>query len=238
MPQETNSDLLKKIEALMGTQTAQINANVDARIEGLRQTVELRLSQIEEKLERVEQENLELKKINSALEERVKGLEEETGGKHNSVRLLQVERFIRQRNIVATGIDFDTPQQGFQKLNNLIGAATDTKIQVTGVRAFKPKNGKGMIVAECKSNEDKQCILRSKKQFVTTDGGEERPVYIDSDLTREDREMQNKLRWKAKEMRQQGKDVRIAMGKLKVDGEWLHLDAQGNLTGINSFRKD
>ena len=102
---------------------------------------------------------------------------------------------------------------------------------MTGVRAFKPKNDKGMIVAECKSNEDKQCILRSKKQFVTTDGGEERHVYIDSDLTREDREMQNKLRWKAIEMRQQGKDVRIAMGKLKVDGDIDCDNFKGNCAG-------
>lgn len=88
---------------------------------------------------------------------------EKGSGTLNSDRLLYLERSVRQRNIVATGIDFDNPQQGVEKLNQMIGAVTKGEIKVSGVRAFKPKNGKGLIVAECCSlgANSASCELRN-----------------------------------------------------------------------------
>lgn len=48
---------------------------------------------------------------------------------------------------MATCIEFDTPQPGFDKLNLMIGAVTEGA-RVSGLGAFKPKTGKGIVVAE------------------------------------------------------------------------------------------
>lgn len=234
-----NDDLLQSIGTMMANQTLTINSNVDDKIEGLKKAMEIRFSEIENNMKMVQKENQDLKDRNAALEKRMSDLENGTGtGSLNSDRLLYLERSVRQRNIVASGIEFDTPQQGFEKLNQMIGAVTKGKIRVSGIRAFKPKDGKGIVVAECGSLEDKQCIMRAKKQFVVTAGEETHPVFIDSDLPHQDRVMQSKLRAIAKEMRTQGKDVRVAMGRLKVDGEWCHYNQTTNAVEARTFRKE
>lgn len=94
-----------------------------------------------------------------------------------------------------------------------------------------------MIVAECKSIENKLLILRSKKQFVRTVGNETHPVYIDSDLPQQDRMAQGRLRAIAKEMLEKGKDVRMGFGSLKVDGEWYQFDQEADGVVKKMFRK-
>lgn len=233
-----NADLLKAIDEVMGTHADKINKNVDEKIDGLRKTVELRFGVIEDKLMKVEKENQDLRKKNAELEDRVTSLEKGPVGVDNSERIRHLERSVRQKNIVATGIDFETPQQGFDKLNQMIGAVTEGGIKVSGLRAFKQKSGRGMIVAECGSMQDKQCIMRAKKQFVMTVGEETHPVYVDSDLPPEDRVMQSRMRAKARELRAQGKDVRFSQGRLKVDGEWLNYNADKNELECRTFRKE
>lgn len=63
-------------------------------------------------------------------------------------------------------------------------------------------------------------------------------MYVDSDLPHQDRVVQSKLRAIAKEMRAQGKDVRLALGRLKVDGEWRHYNLATNEVEAGSFRKE
>lgn len=229
---------LKAIEALLSAQTRNINANMEDKIEGLKKTMEARFSELEKKIGNVERDNLELKKRNAELENRMSDLEKGKGEEANSGRLLQLERLVRQKNIVATGIDFESPQQGYDKLNKLIGAATKEEIKVAGLRAFKSKSGQGMIVAECGSIEEKLCIMRAKKLFVATEGDTSRPVYVDNDLALEDRITQSKLRGIAKELRAQGKEVRLSMGKLKVDGEWRSLNSLNSDSKAPTFRKE
>lgn len=79
---------------------------------------------------------------NTELEDRLSRLEKGAGGGANSERLLHLECAVRQKNIVVTGIKFDTPQQGYDKLNQMIGAVTQGGVSVTGMRAFKQKSGK------------------------------------------------------------------------------------------------
>lgn len=232
-----NEDLLASIKSMISSQRAAINANVDSKIVDLKTTVELRFNELERKLQKVEEENLNLKERNTDLEKRMSELERGASSS-NPDRLLHLERAVRQRNIVATGIEFDTPQQGFDKLNLMIGAVTKGAIRVSGLRAFKPNTGKGIVVAECRSLEDKQCIMRAKKQFFMTVGEETHPVYVDSDLPHQDRVMQAKLRVQAKEMRAQGKDVRLALGRMKVDGEWCRFNQSTNEVEKCSFRKE
>lgn len=233
--EEKDQEMLSCIRVMIGEQTATLNAS----IESLKESVEDRFRELEGKIVSVEMENAELKSRNAELIGRVSSLEDEQRNDKTTLskRLLQVERDARQLNIVASGIDFVTPQQGFEKLNQMIGTVTNDKIRVTGQRAFKSINGRGMVVATCRSMEEKLCILRAKKQFVATVGEETQPVYIDNDMPEQDRLMQGRLREIAREKREQGKDVRVAIGKLKVDGEWLFYNPNKNDVEPHTFRK-
>jgi hypothetical protein len=49
-------------------------------------------------------------------------------------------------------------------------------------------------------------------------------VYIDDDLTKEERETQKKLRELAREERDRGKRVKIGYRKIQINGDWFRWD--------------
>jgi len=64
-----------------------------------------------------------------------------------------------------------------------------------------------------------------------------RGIYIDNDLTRAEREMQEKLKEKAKEEKEKGKKVRISYGKIAVNGVWLRWNEKENRLKKEEGRK-
>lgn len=230
MPKDENDNLLDAIQTMFGKHAIAINDGIDKSIEKLRLYMEEKLGFLEDKLKALSEENDKLQIRNTALEDRVTTLEREGQGQTSllSGRIVQLERDARQLNIVVSGIEFETPKQGYVKLNKMINTVTEEKINVVGLRAFKTQSGRGMIVAACRNMEEKLCILRAKKKFVSTEGDEIKPVYIDNDLHQQDRVVQGRLRSIAKEEREKGKDVKVALGKIKIDGEWLHFNIDTN----------
>jgi len=65
------------------------------------------------------------------------------------------------------------------------------------------------VVAELESWEQKKEIMIKKKNLM-------RGIYTDNDLTRTEREMQEKLKEKAKEEKEKGNKMRISYGKIMV----------------------
>jgi hypothetical protein len=49
-------------------------------------------------------------------------------------------------------------------------------------------------------------------------------MYIDNDLTKEERETQKKLRELAREERNRGKRIKIGYRKIQINGEWFRWD--------------
>lgn len=87
-------------------------------------------------------------------------------------------------------------------------------------RGFIFKKGEQGVVAELKSWEEKQEIMRRKK-------GLEEGIYIDNDLTREERERQQKLRkitWGERERK--GKFVKVGYGKIFLEGRWRNWEEE------------
>jgi hypothetical protein len=81
--------------------------------------------------------------------------------------------------------------------------------------AFKINKDK-MMLAKIESWEQKKNISKSK--FKEKKG--ER-MYIDDDLTKEERETQKKLRELAREERDSGKRVKIGYRKIQINGDWF-----------------
>lgn len=94
---------------------------------------------------------------------------------------------------------------------------------------FTSKKGATKIIAKLNSQEDKQLVMRNKQQLSTITG---KPIYISSDLIKKDEYAQFKGREFAKQMKENGKLVKIGYKKVIVDNTEYKWDA-GTETYIN-----
>lgn len=80
-----------------------------------------------------------------------------------------------------------------------------------GTRKGLGKNRREIVVVELKDWETKQRIMSVKSKLG------ERKIYIEHDLTREEREVQKILRKRAREERREGRKVKVGYRKLVID---------------------
>lgn len=71
-----------------------------------------------------------------------------------------------------------------------------------------------VVIAKLGSDEDKRAVMENKSKLKETN------VYIDNDLSREDRARQSDINRWAKERREKGEQVKIRIGKMYCDGRW------------------
>lgn len=200
-----NDILMQGIQTMFAKQTEEIRASE----ERVKDTVALKIQELERKIEDIQEENLELKTRQAAMEGRV----------------LMLERESRKFNIVATGLMTEPGQDGAQLLQAMIRDATGSDMTLKNNRTFVA-NGRMKCVATCNSWEEKMLIMSNKKKLKNKGSGE--PIYIDNDMPKEDREAQGKLRAIAREKRAEAKDVRLGFRKMKIDGEWISLETAIN----------
>lgn len=78
---------------------------------------------------------------------------------------------------------------------------------------------RGMAKVELKSLRDKIEIMRNKSKLKDSD------IYIDDDMTKQEREIQAKLRRIAKEERDKGNTVKVGYQKLLINEQWVNWSA-------------
>jgi hypothetical protein len=93
-------------------------------------------------------------------------------------------------------------------------------VKVNVKEEFKINKDK-MMLAKIASWEQKKNIMLSKSKLKEKKG--ER-MYIDDDLTKEERATQKKLRELAREERDRGKRVKIGYRKIQKNGDWFRWD--------------
>lgn len=78
---------------------------------------------------------------------------------------------------------------------------------------------RGAVVgAKVGSEEEKREVMQKKSMLKGTQ------FFIDNDRTWEERKAQDLLVRKARELKAKGKDVRVGMGKLRIEGAWVGLE--------------
>lgn len=200
---------LEDIRHLFDSQSREISRKIAENGDRMEDCQSARIKELEEKIEAIESTNAELLEKNSALEERV----------------TQVERDTKRNNIIVSGLDSDSPEESFQVLQSIIDTATNRGIKVNFCRAFHARGGM-KIIATCSNAAEKKALMSVKRTLVRKrGGGKVTPIYIDNEMTREDRFIQWRIRAIAKEKRAEGKDVMIVPGKLKIDGVWMRYDS-------------
>jgi len=83
------------------------------------------------------------------------------------------------------------------------------EIKVKGCKV----NGK-VVVVNLNSSEDKKEIMKGKSKLK---GGN---IFIDNDLTWEERKTQERINKWVKEQREKGKEVRSGLARVKIEGKW------------------
>ena len=72
------------------------------------------------------------------------------------------------------------------------------------------------IRVELRCLEDKIAIMKNKNKLQGTD------IYIDDDLTKQEREIQRTLRMRAREEREKGNEARVGYQKLMINNNWVN----------------
>jgi hypothetical protein len=184
-----------------------------------------RMEKMIEQFDQIREEWKEEKR--SREEERKKDKEEWREEKKNLERRLEnlewerekKEREKRKNNIVIRGANKWEESKIEKETKEFI--KNNLKIEVNINKAFKVqvRGGKCTVVAEVGSWEQKREIMIRKKELQAG-------IFIDDDLTRTEREMQTKLREKAKEEREKGNKVKVGYGKIMIGDRWYRWSAR------------
>jgi len=150
--------------------------------------------------------------------ERVKRLER---------KIERKEREERRKNIVVKGLkEEDENAKGLEKVWKKLGVEVKVE-EVKRVRAGGGRGG-GIVIVKVGSEEEKKGIMQSKRKLR----GEE--VWIEEDLTWEERRVRWKIRQIAIMEETREKRVRIGQGGLWVEGKWWGWDEEkGEITDMD-----
>lgn len=160
---------------------------------------EIRL--LKEELKRKEER---WEKEKEELHERIRQMEE---------RWEKEERRKRRNNIVISG--WATKET--ERVKKREETEEFLKRGVAEVKVIRcEKVAENKILVELEDMEEKIKIMRGKKRLM--EKTETKGVFIDDDLTREERGIQKALRERAREERQKGKKARVGYKKIVIDG--------------------
>lgn len=125
------------------------------------------------------------------------------------------ERGDRKRNILIRGLR-EGGEEGRRKEIKGIMEKIGVEVRLEEIRKVEAgKASKGaMIIVKVGSEGEKRKVMENKWKLR----GEE--IWIDNDLTWEERRVRWRIRQMAREIELEGKRVKIGQGKLWIEGEW------------------
>lgn len=131
------------------------------------------------------------------------------------------EKLKRKNNIVLKGVRI-TEGAERQEVENFLATKLQIPTRIEKARVLNNDKRFPIVVAEVGTYDEKQKIMRGKNKLKGT------TIYIDNDLTREERYIQKELRNIAKEERGKGKSVKIKYQKLLIKGKVYKWNRQVN----------
>lgn len=143
------------------------------------------------------------------IEDRVKSLEEAEERR---------QRKDKRNNVVIKSKDFDeeTSKTPDDKVKNILRRIECKETYNKAIYIGKDKSDRGLVRVEFKTLDDKIAVMRNKNKLKGED------CYIDADLTRQEREIQQALRTRAREEREKGNIVKVSYQKLLINDQWVN----------------
>lgn len=162
---------------------------------------------IEQRLAEIEQNVL------GRIDEKRKGPEKEEIEKIKKT-LVAREKRERRNNIIIRGIRFDGEGKSRQ-VEDFIEKELNVKVRIEWAAKLGGENST-TTVAKVQSWEGKREVMKLKNRLG------DRKVYIDNDLTWEEREVQKSLRERARVERERGRRVKIGYRKICIEDKWIN----------------
>lgn len=179
-------------------------------------------NQLLKEVKELREENKELQKENEELKERVTKLE----------TLMQaIGKKERRKNIVIKGVKIRDELKAKEEVEGIL----QNKLQVVGgverVRVVETKKAGKLIIAEMKNLESKTEVMRARNKLKGT------TIYLDDDLTYEERIIQKKIREIMKQERMKGNRATMSYRKLTINEEkWRWDNSTNQLVRLNQSK--
>lgn len=153
----------------------------------------------------IREENKRIAKENKELKENIHLI---------NTKLNNIEKEKRRNNIVIQGIPIDTRDEEILKENmhTFITRNMNINVRIKNAR----KIGEKICLVELENGNDKRLIMRNKNKLKEI---KEHKIYINDDMSKEQREIQRKIRIQARKEETEGKTTKIGNGKLIINGE-------------------
>lgn len=176
-------------------------------------TVELKEMREEQKeyreeLRELREENKQIKQENAELTQKLHEVEKKVDN---------LEKAKRRNNVVLQGIEMSTNDQNALKveIEDFIQKVLNVNKEIKGAR----KLGNRIYLIEMKNSSDKEEIMKNKNKLKELKNIK---VFINDDMSKTEREIQGKIRKKAKEELANGNNVRTGFQKIIInDEEWV-----------------
>lgn len=161
-----------------------------------------------EEMEKLKSENEKLKKENVEIKKELWEL-------RNTVERLDKEK--RKNNIVLNGINIETEDNAERKelMKAFIQQHLGLNVQVREARSL----GEKVCLISLESEQDKIQVMENK--YKLKNNNDTRAVYLNNDLTKQEREIQRQMIKMAKEEKDKGNQVKKGYNKITINGvEW------------------
>lgn len=199
-----NIEKMMKMMEKMGDKMEEMNREIKKTREEQREYRE-EMKQLRKENQKLMEENGKMKKIITELDNRLERLE---NGR-------------RKNNIVVQGVRIETNNP--EVLQNTIGNFLEKELQIETVVESAVRLGERTCLVGLANQEEKRKVMLNKQKLRFKTG--ER-VYIQEDMSKKDREIQKKIRMRAKEERDKGKTVKIGFRKIFIETEEWRWNAQ------------
>ena len=141
---------------------------------------------------------------------------EEIRGELNSLKktIERLERDKREKNVVMTGLKIDTADTKTlrETTEKFLEQHLEVKVRVKAAH----KLGQRTCLVQLENLQDKEDIMRNKQKLKKLSGG---VVYINNDVSVEERNMQKQIRERAREEKKRGKTVKVGFHRIEIEGE-------------------
>lgn len=188
-----------------------------------------------EKIKIREEENNVQKELIKSLEERIKSLETQqpqqekysnsSDNKKQDERLLVLERNLereqkekRKNNIIIKGTKFAN-QNLREEVKQFLNDKLNVEAEISFVKLIKTGQ-KENILAKIETQQQKKEIMKAKAKLKN----EKEMIFIENDLTFEERKVQRQIIIQAKQQKEEGKEIKIGYHKLKIGNAWHKWD--------------
>lgn len=147
-------------------------------------------------------------------------------------RLNHLEKQQKRNNLVLTNytpVATDSKKLA-EEIQEMLRRKIEETVNVETVARIKTSVGEKLII-RMKCFDDKMSVLKKKKMIYEDCEGQKMPIYVDDDLTKEDREIQKKARDHCKIARELGKAAKVGYRKVFINGKEHKWNQENNNFG-------